>query len=77
LCSAASRRKFTAMLEKMMEFLLPCYVDEGKPSLVVAFGCTGGQHRSVAVAEAIADYVESLGYPVDRIHRDMPLAGKK
>jgi UPF0042 nucleotide-binding protein len=58
-------------LTGMMEFLLPLYVEEGKSSLVIAVGCTGGHHRSVAVAKKLADAITQLGYPVEAGHRDV------
>ena len=51
--------------------MLPLYREEGKTVLVVAVGCTGGRHRSVAVARALAEYIGTLGYRVTETHRDM------
>jgi len=62
-----------AFLDKLMAlltFLLPRYVEEGKRYLVIAIGCTGGRHRSVAIAEAVSKAVDELGYPVECFHRD-------
>ena len=56
----------------MLEFLLPHYIKEGKSYLTVAFGCTGGQHRSVAIAEEMKRRLEAGGYRVKAAHRDMP-----
>ena len=64
-------RKFMNHLTEMISFLLPLYVEEGKFSLSVAIGCTGGRHRSVAIAEALGKYLESIGYPAHMIHRDI------
>lgn len=64
-------KDFIGHLEKMMKFLLPLYVEEGKLGLTVAIGCTGGRHRSVAVAKALCDYVESLGFAAQNINRDI------
>ena len=53
------------LLEKlrgMMDFLLPHFVEEGKSALVIAVGCTGGRHRSVAVTHALCEYIQGLGY---------------
>lgn len=61
-------------LEDMMSFLLPLYVEEGKTALVVAVGCTGGQHRSVFVTHALADFIRQKGYHVNENHRDMTRA---
>ena len=55
----------------MLSFLLPLYSDEGKTMLVIAVGCTGGRHRSVAIAQAVTEYLVSLGYPAYANHRDM------
>ena len=49
--------------------------DEGKTYLTIGVGCTGGKHRSVALADAIASFVEGLGYDVSVTHRDMPKDG--
>jgi len=65
-----SSRAFLAKLEDMIEFLLPLYAEEGKQSLVVGIGCTGGKHRSVAVAEHLAKYVKQKNYKAEVIHRD-------
>ncbi len=62
---------FIDKLKDMIEFLLPHYVDEGKHSLVIAVGCTGGHHRSVAIAEELAAFVRSKQYNVNLIHRDI------
>lgn len=62
---------FLAKLEDMLAFLLPHYFEEGKTSLVIAVGCTGGRHRSVAVAKEISEFVAKRGYPVALSHRDM------
>ena len=62
---------FMSHLEDMMSFLLPQFVEEGKTSLVIAVGCTGGQHRSVAVARALAEFIRQKGYRASESHRDM------
>jgi RNase adapter protein RapZ len=56
----------------MLKFLLPHYIKEGKSYLTVAFGCTGGQHRSVFIAEEIKKRMAAEGYRVKTTHRDMP-----
>lgn len=61
-------------LEELLSFLLPLYVEEGKTALVIAVGCTGGQHRSVFVTHALADFIRQLGYTVSENHRDMTRA---
>ena len=55
---------FMEQLEKMLTFLLPLYAEEGKSALVIAIGCTGGHHRSVAVAHELAEYITEEGYQV-------------
>jgi len=57
----------------MLDFLLPHYIEEGRRYLVVCFGCTGGKHRSPAVAYALYEYLSEQGYPVDCIHRDIDI----
>ena len=64
-------KEFMTHLTDLVDFLLPLYIEEGKYSLTIAVGCTGGRHRSVAVAQALADHVEALGHSVRRIHRDI------
>jgi UPF0042 nucleotide-binding protein len=56
----------------MLKFLLPHYIKEGKSYLTVAFGCTGGQHRSVFIAEEMKKRLTGAGYRVKTAHRDMP-----
>lgn len=56
----------------MLTFLLPHYIKEGKSYLTVAFGCTGGQHRSVFIAEEMKKRLSAEGYRVNTVHRDMP-----
>ncbi len=61
-------------LDKLKDFtgwLLPRYEEEGKSVLVVAVGCTGGHHRSVAVAHALAEHYRALGWQVSENHRDL------
>ena len=63
--------EFLRHLEELFSFLLPQYVQEGKSSLVIAIGCTGGHHRSVAIAHAVTEFIRQRGYRVEEIHRDM------
>ena len=60
----------------LLDCVMPGYVAEGKQQLAIAVGCTGGQHRSVALAEATGDYLRSAGYRVSVAHRDLALAVK-
>jgi len=64
-------REFMIRLKDMIKFLLPLYVEEGKMSLSISIGCTGGHHRSVAIAKAVSDYIEGLGYAAQNINRDI------
>lgn len=64
--------EFLDKTTEMLEFLLPHYIKEGKSYLTVAFGCTGGQHRSVFIAEEMKKRLASAGYRVKTTHRDMP-----
>lgn len=58
-------------LLKLLEFSLPLYASEGKTALVIAVGCTGGHHRSVAIAKKIAEHISHLGYQTSCNHRDV------
>ena len=62
---------FMKKLTDLVGFLLPHYAEEGKPAVVIAIGCTGGHHRSVAVAEALAQFVRGQGYETVSAHRDV------
>lgn len=64
-------KDFVEKLEDLVNFTLPQYVAEGKTELVIAIGCTGGRHRSVAIAKELADFVTKRGYTVCLNHRDM------
>ncbi len=64
--------RFYDQLHPLLDYLLPQYLAEGKAHLVVAIGCTGGHHRSVAIAEHLAQrYGDWAGYLVEVIHRDV------
>ncbi len=62
---------FLERLDGLLELLLPAYVAEGKSYLSVAFGCTGGRHRSVAIAEAVAELLRGRGFHPTVVHRDI------
>ncbi len=64
--------EFLDRITDLLLFLLPHYIEEGKSYLTVAFGCTGGQHRSVMMAEEIGKRLKKAGYLVKTLHRDMP-----
>ena len=62
---------YMTKLRDLLAFTLPLYAEEGKTELVIAIGCTGGHHRSVAVTHALAADIRDLGYRVRENHRDM------
>ena len=62
---------FLSHLTGLVGFLLPRYVDEGKHNLTVAVGCTGGKHRSVAIANALAEFITEQGHAARLLTRDM------
>ena len=64
-------KEFLNRVTKLMLYLLPHYVKEGKSYLTVAFGCTGGQHRSVMMAEELGKRLRKAGYQVKALHRDI------
>ncbi len=57
-------------LTDLMDFLVPQYIAEGKSQLVIAFGCTGGKHRSVTFAKLMRDHLDEKGYNVRLLNRD-------
>ncbi|MDP9038771.1 MAG: RNase adapter RapZ [Acidobacteriota bacterium] len=65
-------QEFVDRTTDLLKFLLPHYIDEGKSYLTVAFGCTGGQHRSVLIAEEMKKRLAAEGHRVKAVHRDMP-----
>ncbi len=64
-------RVFLQRVEELIDFLLPYYVEEGKLGLTIAIGCTGGHHRSVAIAAEITRYLNAKGVGAVSVHRDM------
>ncbi|HEU5350508.1 MAG TPA: RNase adapter RapZ [Terracidiphilus sp.] len=64
--------EFLDKVTDLLLYLLPKYVEEGKSYLTVAFGCTGGQHRSVMMVEEMKKRLKHAGYQVKAIHRDIP-----
>jgi len=64
--------EFLKRYEALLELLLPAYESEGKSYLSIAIGCTGGQHRSVAIAEELAVWMRGIGYAPRVSHRDLP-----
>lgn len=65
-------REFIERISKLLVYLLPHYVREGKSYLTISFGCTGGQHRSVMIAEDVSKRLRKAGYRVKVVHRDSP-----
>ena len=63
--------KFLDRIEDLLELLLPAYVAEGKASLTLAFGCTGGRHRSVAIVERMSAWLRTQGVDPRTRHRDV------
>lgn len=67
-------RQFVRRIESMLRYLIPHYINEGKSYLTVALGCTGGRHRSVALAETIRRDLQRHGFATKVVHRDMEKA---
>lgn len=62
---------FLEQFTRLLNFLIPYYIQEGKSHLVIAIGCTGGQHRSVVLAEKVAEAIQGPGLRVNVSHRDV------
>ena len=65
-------REFLRRITELLLYLLPFYGREGKSYLTIAFGCTGGQHRSVMMASEVRKRLAEAGYKAKETHRDMP-----
>jgi RNase adapter protein RapZ len=65
-------KEFISRISDLLIYLLPHYIHEGKSYLTIAFGCTGGQHRSVMIAEEVGKHLRHAGYRVKVVHRDSP-----
>ena len=65
-------QEFISRISDLLVYLLPHYVEEGKSYLTIGFGCTGGQHRSVLIAEEVVKRLQKAGYRVKVTHRDCP-----
>lgn len=63
--------EFFLRLQEFVLFLLPAQLAEGKAHLSIGFGCSGGQHRSVAVAEKLGKLLAEAGWPVSKRHREL------
>jgi len=64
-------KEFLMMFEKLLDFLIPNYIEEGKSYLGIGIGCTGGRHRSVVISERIYEYLKVRRYSVKLLHRDI------
>jgi UPF0042 nucleotide-binding protein len=65
-------KEFISRISELLVYLLPHYIREGKSYLTIGFGCTGGQHRSVMIAEDVGKKLRKAGYKVKVVHRDSP-----
>ncbi|MGL4239463.1 RNase adapter RapZ [Tabrizicola sp.] len=63
--------EFFQRVSELLLFLLPAHLEEGKAHLAIGFGCTGGQHRSVAMAEMVGNALADAGWPVSKRHREL------
>jgi RNase adapter protein RapZ len=63
--------KFFQKLVDMIQFLIPCYIKEGKPHLVISIGCTGGKHRSVSIVNELEKILKGKNYRVIKEYRDI------
>ena len=68
-------KDYLKRLEELLAFSLPLYAEEGKTNLVIAVGCTGGHHRSVAVTHALTEFIRKQGYQTAEVHRDIHRGG--
>ena len=67
--------EFLRRTESLLAYLIPHYIQEGKSYLTIAVGCTGGRHRSVALAEALRNALQRKGYSAKVVHRDLDKSG--
>ena len=71
-----SYQEFIGRFKDLIRSILPLYKKEGRSYLNIAFGCTGGRHRSVAVAEEVMKLIEEAGYNGKLVHRDIGSGGR-
>jgi len=64
-------QEFIDRISDLLVYLIPHYIQEGKSYLTISFGCTGGHHRSVMIADAIRKRLSEVGYKVKETHRDI------
>jgi UPF0042 nucleotide-binding protein len=74
--SRPETQEFLNHVEGLLRFLVPRLAGEGRAYLTLAFGCTGGRHRSVAIASRVAQNLRGMGYDVSVSHRDLPAEGE-
>ncbi len=68
-------KEFISRISELLVYLIPHYIHEGKSYLTIAFGCTGGKHRSVLIAEEVKKRLAKAGFNVKVVHRDSPVSG--
>ena len=71
--SNTSAVEYLKKIEAMIDFLIPVFSGEGRKTLIIAIGCTGGHHRSVTFANKLADYIKTTGVASTAIHRDIEI----
>jgi len=64
--------EFISRISELLAYLIPHYIREGKSYLTIAFGCTGGKHRSVLIAQEVKKRLAKAGFNVKVVHRDSP-----
>ena len=72
ICRYPQTFQYLKLEEQLLDFLVPQYINEGKAQLVISVGCTGGQHRSVFIANKLYEHLREKGYNVEVTHRDIP-----
>ena len=70
-CQTGEADEFLEKTEELLDYLIPKYRAEGKRQLMICVGCTGGKHRSVTLANRLADYYDQSPWPVCVLHRDI------
>jgi RNase adapter protein RapZ len=69
--SSNETKKFMSIFERLLDFLVPNYIAEGKSYLAIGIGCTGGKHRSVVISDKLYEYLKAKGYSIKIYHRDI------